>query len=343
MAQQGTIMQILKEQQEILMQIRAELQQTPKIPITLRRRKTTEKNTSADFMPTKVLTTLKTASRMNEPYDTYITLEKPPTSKVRSKETNIIETAKRNKELRAMYIAIGRDLKIRAAERDESLNEQSRLIRRAKKMDIDAENVQNFGNRVEQLESEFENLRFWNWIRKRRLEKEIEKVTVAYRSALYYFGKDYHANPHDIPEKIAQIEEKIKDIEPKITMKNAKISKLMERQAAVKQEYDEHKFMILKKPRQQFDYFIEPSNITGLKQSVMGFMQELRRDADEQRRRKKVQELKRAIKPKRMLMITSPKQKKRNLASVIGLKYRKTAEDARPISTFPIKNYIAVS
>ena len=252
-------------------------------------------------------------------------------------------TAKHNKALRATFTSIGRELKIRAAERDEPLNEQSRLIRRAKKINKDAEDVQNLGNKLEQLETEFKKSHFWNWIRKKELDNEIEKVTVAYRSALYYFGKDYHINPHDIPEKIAQIEEKIKALEPKIAAKNTQISKLMEKQAAIKQEYDKHKFMILKKPRQQSDYFIEPSNITGLKQSVMGFMQELRRDADEQRRRKKVQEQKRAIKPKRMLMITSPLQRKRSLSAVLGNKYRKTAEDARPISTLPIKKHITVS
>jgi Mg2+ and Co2+ transporter CorA len=209
-------------------------------------------------------------------------------------------------------------------------------------MDIDAKDVQNFGNRLELLEMEFENLHFWNWIRKRQLEKEIERATVAYRSALYYFGRDYHVNPRDIAEKIAQIEEKIKALEPKIAMKNTQISKLMERQAEVKQEYNESKFMIFKKPQQELDYFIEPSNITGLKQSVMGFMQELCRDADEQRRRKKVMEIKRAIKPKRMLMLASSMQQKRSLAAVLGKYYRKTAEDARPISSLPIKKHLAV-
>lgn len=342
MAQQEAIMQGLKEHQEILLQILAELQQNPKISITLRRRKRAENNENVDFIPNKVLTTIKTASRMSEPHYTYIVPEKSLVSKVYAKRPNIIEAAKHNKALRAAYTVICRDLKIRAAERDEPLNEQNRLIRRTQKMNIDAENVQNLGNTLGQLETNFKKLHFWNWIRKRRLEKEIEKATVAYRSALYYFGKDYHANPHDIPEKIAQIEEKIKALEPKIATKNTQISKLIEKQTAIKQEYDKHKFKTSKKPQQEPDYFIEPSNITGLKQSVAGFMQELRREADKQRRRKKVMELKRVIKPKRMLMITSPHQKKRRLADVMGKKYRKTAEDVRPISELPNKKNIAV-
>jgi hypothetical protein len=132
MAQQEVIMQILKEQQEILMQIMATLRQKPKISI-LRHIKAAENNENADFIPNKVLTTIKTASRMNEPRYTYLTLEKPPASKVRAKKSNTIEAAKHNKALRAMYIAIGRELKIRAAERDEPLNEKNRLIRRTKK------------------------------------------------------------------------------------------------------------------------------------------------------------------------------------------------------------------
>jgi len=100
---------------------------------------------------------------------------------------------------------------------------------------------------------------------------------------------------------------------------------------------------ISKKALQSPDYSVDPSRITGLRQSVMGFMRELRKEAEEQKRRKQEKERISAIKPKRMLMITSPKQKKRSLAAVIGKKYRKTAEDIRPISSLPIKKGLTFS
>jgi chorismate mutase len=128
----------------------------------------------------------------------------------------------------------------------------------------------------------------------------------------------------------------IKATQPKIDRKNAQISTLAKERAVIKQKYAEHKFRFWKKSRQP-EHLSDPSNITGLRPSVKAFMRELRQKADEENHRKEELKKLRAIKPKRMLMITSSWQKKRSLAAVIGKKYRRTAEDMRPISALPVK------
>ena len=163
-----------------------------------------------------------------------------PSNGLRAKKSNTIETAKYRKQLRNSYINIGRNLQILTAERDELLNEKMSLIRRAEKIDQEAKNVRILGDGLEGLEATHKALHFWNWIRKPKLEKAIRQAEIAYRSALYYFGKDYHINPRDIPEKIAQIQEKIQVIESKIANKTIQISTLAERQETVKQEYDKY-------------------------------------------------------------------------------------------------------
>ncbi|MDR0470235.1 MAG: hypothetical protein LBH79_00740 [Nitrososphaerota archaeon] len=339
MSPQETIMQLIdqqqKQQREMIIQIIREVQQTPKFSKTLRRRKTEENNDSADFKPNEIRTTLKTANRINEP--TYINSEKKPSKGLHAKKFNTIESAKHRKQLQSSYLNTGRNLQILTAERDGLLNEKMSLIRRAEKIDQEAKNVQKLGDSLNRLEFEYKKLHFWNWIRKPKLEKAIRQAEIDYRSALYYFGKEHHINPRDIPEKITQIQEKIQSLESKITKKIAQISTLAEKQRVIKLEYDTHPFRISKKARQSPDYSIDPSNITGLRQSVMGFMLELRKDAEEQTRRKHEREQIMAIKPKRMLMIASPMQKKRSLAAVIGKRYRRTTEDARPISSLPNK------
>jgi len=332
-------MQIISEQQEeVIIQILNELQQKLKPTKTIERRKTAESNTD-EFAPNEIRTALKTPNRMNEP--TYIDAEKAPSKGWRAKNLNTIAVAKHGKRLRNSYINAGRNLQILTAERDELLNEKASLIRSAEKIDIESKNVQNLGGRFERLEVEYKRLSFWNWIRKPKLEKAIRQAEIDYRSALYYFGKDYHVNPRDIPEKITRIQERIQSIEFKIAKNSVQISALIEKQRAVKQECDKYPFRISKKAQQSPDYSIDPSRITGLRQSVMGFMQELRNDAEEQKRRKQEKEQLRAIKAKRMLMITSSKQKKRSLAAVIGKRYRKTVEDARPISSLPNRGSLA--
>ena len=127
MTMQDAIMKIITEQQhqqqEMIMRIVKELRQYPKI-LTLRRRKKANDNANTDFIPNKVLTTLKTASRMSEPQNTYINPKKLPTANVRAKTPNTIESSKHNKTLRATHTNIGRTLQILTAEYDEVMNKK---------------------------------------------------------------------------------------------------------------------------------------------------------------------------------------------------------------------------
>lgn len=342
MAEQETIMRILKAQQEkreVIMQIVQELRQHQQNAKPLRFRKTAKNNANA--IPNQVRTTLKTANRISEPRDTYIKPdEKSPTSKeVRAKNLNTIKTARHMKKLRRAYITMNRNLQFLKAERDEILNEKMSLTRLAEEIDTAAKNVEILNGRLSQLQTEQQNLHFWNWKRKQELDKIIEIAEQDSRVALYYFRQNYQiaAAPKEVSEKITKIEKAIEDTEPKIVKKKLQISTLAGELAEIKKKYDTHKFKILKKSEQQPEKTDELSHITGCRPSVKAFMQELRQEAKKERQRKEDLKKLRTIKPKRMLMITSHEQKKRSLAAVIGKSYRKTTQDVRPISALPVK------
>jgi chromosome segregation ATPase len=228
-------------------------------------------------------------------------------------------------------------LQILKAERDEVLNEKMRLTRLAEEITEAAKDIQTLEDMLTQLEIERKRLHFWNWKRKPKLDMTIEQTERDRQVKGYYFGKNYHVVPKETPKKIAQIQGEIKSTVPKIVKKNAQISALAEELAGVKRKYDVHKFRILKKSQQPPEPSDELTHITGRRPSVKAFMQELRQEAEKEKLRKEAIKKLRSIKPKRMLMITAPWQKKRRLASVIGKNYRRTAEDARPISALPVK------
>jgi predicted RNase H-like nuclease (RuvC/YqgF family) len=179
---------------------------------------------------------------------------------------------------------------------------------------------------VPQLEFERQNLHFWNWRRKKRLDLEIEQAEKDRKVASLLFGKTYHVNPDEISRPISQIKKKIAANKLKIADKGGEIAKLEKKLVETKKEYGqyrlEHKIKVRRKLKKQPSHSTELASSTD-RQSVRGRLQELRRPREEIQRRIAALEKLKAIKPAKFLMIASPEQKKRSLGDVLGKYYRK--------------------
>jgi hypothetical protein len=248
------IKELQQQQQEYALQIIRALhqQQPPQTPKALKHTHSTERNTgaNAEVAPNEVITKLTTANRVSEMQDTFLSSdEKSRISKEnRVIKPNVIKMAKQRRNLRNIYTSTYWDLRVLKSGRNVVESENFNFKLDIEEIDEKAKNVQALLDRVPQLEAERQNQHFWNWRRKKELDKAIAQAEHDSKKALLYFGRRFHVNPDEIERIIVPIRKKIKANEPKIADKDDQIAKVEKKFAKVKQEFDnyriEHKIKV---------------------------------------------------------------------------------------------------
>jgi hypothetical protein len=331
--QQKEILQGIKElqqqQHETIMQVVRELRQQEVVkPLEHTESASVSANTTAESVPNEVRTTLTTAKRMSEPQDAYVTHDEKSLvpRENRLQKPNVIEMAKHSGKLRQKRNSAYLDLKTTKSLRNVLESENFYMNLEIEEIEEQAQNVQTLLNRVPQLELERQNLHFWNWRRKKKLDNEIEQAEKDSKVALLLFGKTYHVNPDEISRPISQIKKKITVNKREIADKDGEIAKLEKKLAATQQEYDQYrlkyKIKVRRKSKKQAVSSAELTSTTD-RRSVREQLQEFRRPREEKQRQREAIEKLEAIKPTKFLIIASPEQKKRSLGEVLGKFYRK--------------------
>jgi len=327
-----TFLKLQQQQQEATRHLIKELQQQPQTAQPPQHIETAENNaninTTNTVVPNEVRTTLTTAKRISEPQDTFVPRdEKSLTPKEnRTQQPTVIEKANHMEKFRQKYKFTNWDLTLLKSSRNVLDSENFYWNLEIEETDERAKNVRSLLDRVPQLEAERQNLHFWNWRRKKELDKAIEQAVKDSRVALLNFGKTFHVNPDEISRIVERLEKKIKVNEPKIAEIDHEIANVEKKLEEIKQKYDQYKLevkiKVRRKLKKQPPQLAEPTKPTD-RQSVRERLQEIRRPEKERKRRKAEIEKLRAIKPTKFLMIASPEQKKRSLGDVLGKYYRK--------------------
>ena len=128
-------------------------------------------------------------------------------------------------------------------------------------MDEHIKNIEMLQDKVAQIQAEYQKLPFWEGKRKKELAKEIEKLEGNIRVARHNFKKKYGIDPEQAIIKIQRVREKIRERENAIERNNVQISKIRERQAAIRIEYQTQKLLNESRPdRQQIEQLLEKMN-----------------------------------------------------------------------------------
>ena len=329
------IKEIQQQQQENALQIISALQQQPQnakplktVDIPHAKHAKSNTNTSVESTPSEVRTTLTTAKRVSETQDAFLTPDEKSLlpKEGRAINPNIIKKTKQRRKLRNAYISTYWDLRVMKSSRRMVERENFYFNLDIEEIDEQAKNVQTLLDKVPKLEAERQNQHFWNWMRKKDLDKAIEQAEHDSKKALLYFGRTYHVNPDEIERIIAPIQKKIKANELKIADMDEQISKVEKKFANVKQEFDnyriEHKIKVRKLVK-QLEPPVEPDPSAGRK-SVREQMRELRKPEEERKKREDARARREKVKPEKFLVVESGEQRKLSLADVLGKYYRKS-------------------
>jgi hypothetical protein len=334
------IKELQQQQQENALQIIQALQPQPQDAKPLEHTKYTSDNTSTsvESAPNEVRTTLTTTNRVSETQDTFLTSgEKSRLPKENHAiKSNVIKKAKQRRKLRNVYTATYWDLRVLKSGRKVVEGENFYFNLDIEEIKEQAKNVQTLLDKVPQLDAERQNQHFWNWMRKKELDKAIEQAEHDSKKALLYFGRMYHVNPDEIERIIVPIQKKIKANELKIADKDDQILKIEEKFKKAKQEFDnyriEHKIKVRKLVKQ-----LEPSvelNTPLGRKSVREQLRDIRKPEMERKKRADARARREKIKPEKFLIVESGEQRNLSLADVLGKYYRKSNGRVYPSVAF---------
>ncbi|MCL2359028.1 MobA/MobL family protein [Candidatus Bathycorpusculum sp.] len=166
--------------------------------------------------------------------------------------------ARQMHELTESCVALEKEL----IELKDSLNDEHQQIPplsfRAEQIDEHAKNIAVLQSRTAQLQAERQNLPFWNRKRKQDLDRVIERAEQDIKVAQHYFKEKYHIMPDEAPAEIKRIREKIQAKKDSIRAKEARISEIVNKKAAILLEYHTQKLLNDTRPdKQQIEELLE--------------------------------------------------------------------------------------
>jgi|GEM_PF-3123531 len=275
----------------------------------------------AATVPNELITKLKTAKRMNEAQENPNAPDKTPSvpNKVPAEQLNVLKRAKNMKKQRAQQTVESNEIRKMQIELDDRYREVWIKDLFVEEMGEHAKNFKTLREHLEQMQIKRQRTFFWQRKRKAQYDRIIEGLEGDLRVALYNFKKNYHVTPEEVAIEAKRIKEEVKEIKIDIEKKTEEISKRSEKLEAMRKEYRAQEFMVKIPSKHIAPEFPARDPKTG-RQSATALLDYLRtKDTVEMGRRKEQRAIK-AIKPPKVLMITSAEQKKRKIVEVIGEK-----------------------
>ena len=221
-------------EKQAMTQIITELLQ--QIEKTLERIETVEgnANTADDVVPNQMRTTLTTAKRVIElqPFideKTAQTTEKVGIPRVDFHKAKKI--AHHLYESNDSCVMRERSLFLSNLKSEQDLKKIPELETRAKFMEKILKNVEEWRGKAENLLTERKSLHFWQWRRKKEIDRELELIEEKINVAQHSFNSKFHISLEEAPFEIERIREEIK-------LKRSELDKRYAREAEIKKELD---------------------------------------------------------------------------------------------------------
>ncbi|MDR0373143.1 MAG: MobA/MobL family protein [Nitrososphaerota archaeon] len=266
-----------------------------------------ENSAKVEVLPTEVITKLKTINRMNETPQNVTASENRPTTPTKaftekkvSEKNNIIKTVKQRKILLQQQLTVRNEQQTLEAVRDEHVRERSMLNFFHEVMLEKAKDAKTLHSRAARLKAKG---RRWRFLLSRKskaeLDQAIEQAEGDLRIALYYFKDVYKIELKDVFEESNRMKAQIGHLDSEIEKQNVKISELSGELLAIKQDYAKYRFRV--KKREQ-PIGLPEFDLMG-RRSTPALMQSLRRQAEDERRRRMEKKRIREARPKKMRVV----------------------------------------
>ncbi|MDR0372691.1 MAG: hypothetical protein LBI79_03910 [Nitrososphaerota archaeon] len=226
---------LMKQQHEMSMQI---LKALPPDTQDFEGEKSAENSTTAESVPNKVRTTQTTASRMSEPFQAEKTLqnmEKMQTPPESYREAEKI--ARYLYDLKNSYVVLAQNRSLLKLQYDKDVEAIPRLYARADIMEENFEKIKAMQDDVAELRVQRENLPYWAYKRKRKLDTKIERTVSDVHVAEQHFNSKYHIPLHDAPYEIKRIRNEARFKERELERKNVKMAEIAKELEAIDAEY----------------------------------------------------------------------------------------------------------
>jgi hypothetical protein len=235
-----TIRELQQQQHEISMQILRTLQPQQSNAEDSSRMESDENNTTAEVMPNEVRTTLTTAKRMSTQHP--LQAQKTPqnigkTYSPREVYRESEKLARNLYELEESYVMLERSLSLLKLQYEKEHEEIPRLSAYVEIMDEKIKNVEALQGDVAELKAEREKLHFWQFRRKREIDKELELVEANCHVAQHAFNSKYHIAFSEAHFEIKRIREDILFKKSNLDKKQARMAEIEKELDAINSEY----------------------------------------------------------------------------------------------------------
>jgi len=277
----------------------------------------------SETVPNELITKLKTANRMNEAQQENPTTPNKPRYVMANQDfienPSIIKKGKRSIQTRQIQMTLNKEHRTLQTEYDEANQELKRLDFLAENIDENAKNIQTLNKQLSQMQAEHQKLRpILDRKRKKDLEKEIEHVEGELRAALYYFEHNYHIAPSEASSEIARILNQKQAIESALKPKFSRILTLENKLNSIKYARNNDNERKIKRktepqpPEQRNTNQLQPTQTHGIehRRSVPKVMRELRKEADEETKRRRRRKALAKAKPRQMYEVKPLPQKR---------------------------------
>ena len=153
------------------------------------------------------------------------------------------KTARYMSELKREYFELDKEFSLIMWEISRHKQDVPQLSYLVENMDEQAKNIDMLRDNAARIQTERKNLSFWEGKRKKEKDLEIEKILGNIKTVQHYFKKTFAIDPDQAPGAIKRVREKIREKQNELDKKNAQISAVRERQAAIELEYHTQKLL----------------------------------------------------------------------------------------------------
>ena len=192
-------------------------------------------NTANEAIPNQMRTTLTSAKRVidlqqsSQDEETARTIDNIGTPREDYREAKRI--AQYLYELNNSFVMLERSRFLSNLKSEQDLKKIPELETRAKFMEKKLKDIEEWRGEAENLLTERQSLHFWQWRRKKEIDRELELIETKFNVAQHSFNSKYHISLDEAPFEIERIREEIE-------LKRSELDKKYARETEIKKELD---------------------------------------------------------------------------------------------------------